>query len=179
MAGRCKPTLQNLKQFYKAWDKFTFWKTFLHIIKQNYITITHLRVPKQIYISENKLTRRKTLLQCTNSEIDGSDNGSAQFWWSSWWPKIDSDRVVFCPFCGNHMSRLTRLSFSCGRSLEFLNGADQTEGPDIPQQCIQYFMHCCICLWSLPRQSRSWYIPFPVNVICTFVSALVNLFRDF
>ena len=63
VAERCKPTLQNLKHFYKAWDKFTFWKTFLHIIKQNYITITHLQVPKQIYISENKLTRRKTLLQ--------------------------------------------------------------------------------------------------------------------
>ena len=56
-------------------------------------------------------------------------------WWSSWWPKIDSDRVVFCPFCGKHMSRLTRFCWS----LEFLNGADQTEVPDILQQCIQYF----------------------------------------
>ena len=45
---------------------------------------------------------------------------------------------MFCPFCGNHMSRLTRILFSVW-SLEFLNGADQTEGPDILQQCIQYF----------------------------------------
>ncbi|XP_067108274.1 uncharacterized protein [Osmerus mordax] len=43
---------------------------------------------------------------------------------------MDSDRVVFCPFCGKHMSQLTRFCFSCGRSLEFLNGADQTEGPN-------------------------------------------------
>ncbi len=52
---------------------------------------------------------------------------------------MDSDQVMFCPFCGQHMSRLTRFCFSCGRSLEFLNGTDQTGGPDMLQQCIQYF----------------------------------------
>ena len=40
--------------------------------------------------------------------------------------------VMFCPFCGKNMSRLTRFCFSCGRCLEFLNGADQTEGPNAP-----------------------------------------------
>ncbi|XP_023154350.2 uncharacterized protein LOC111588293 isoform X1 [Amphiprion ocellaris] len=40
---------------------------------------------------------------------------------------MDSERVMFCPFCGEHMSRLTRFCFSCGRSLECLNGADQTD----------------------------------------------------
>ncbi|XP_030580362.1 uncharacterized protein LOC115776739 [Archocentrus centrarchus] len=37
------------------------------------------------------------------------------------------------------MSRLTRFCFSCGRSLEFLNGTEQTERPDMLQQCIRYF----------------------------------------
>ncbi|XP_078023637.1 uncharacterized protein LOC117251931 isoform X2 [Epinephelus lanceolatus] len=41
---------------------------------------------------------------------------------------------MFCPFCGKHMSRLTRFCFSCGRSLEFLNGTDQTEGQGTSQQ---------------------------------------------
>ncbi|XP_030579512.1 uncharacterized protein LOC115787648 [Archocentrus centrarchus] len=52
---------------------------------------------------------------------------------------MDSSRVAFCPFCGAHMSRLTRFCFSCGRSLEFLNGTEQTERPDMLQQCIRYF----------------------------------------
>ncbi|XP_023269004.1 G2/M phase-specific E3 ubiquitin-protein ligase-like [Seriola lalandi dorsalis] len=43
---------------------------------------------------------------------------------------MDSGRVMFCPFCGKHMSRLTRFCFSCGRSLEFLNDMDQTDGPN-------------------------------------------------
>ena len=52
---------------------------------------------------------------------------------------MDSGRAAFCPFCGQHMRRLTRFSFSCGRSLECLNRADQTEGLDVLQQCTLYF----------------------------------------
>ncbi|CAL8372929.1 unnamed protein product [Arctogadus glacialis] len=37
------------------------------------------------------------------------------------------------------MRRLTRFCFSCGRSLECLNRADQTEGLDVLQQCTLYF----------------------------------------
>ncbi|XP_030580358.1 uncharacterized protein LOC115776738 isoform X2 [Archocentrus centrarchus] len=50
---------------------------------------------------------------------------------------MDSSRVAFCPFCGAHMSRLTRFCFSCGRSLEFLNGTEQTEGPEAQGICQQ------------------------------------------
>ncbi|XP_051809627.1 uncharacterized protein LOC127535500 [Acanthochromis polyacanthus] len=46
---------------------------------------------------------------------------------------MDSERVMFCPFCGEHMSRLTRFCFSCGRSLEFLNGADKTNAQETSQ----------------------------------------------
>ncbi|XP_076602297.1 uncharacterized protein LOC143330033 [Chaetodon auriga] len=52
---------------------------------------------------------------------------------------MDRDRVMFCPFCGQHMSQLTRFCFSCGRSLQCLRGMDQTGGPDMLEQCIQYF----------------------------------------
>ncbi len=62
VAGKCKTTLQSVKHFYEARDKFTFWKTFLPIIKHNYMGKTLLPRTKQIYILENKLTRRKTLL---------------------------------------------------------------------------------------------------------------------
>ncbi|XP_030594563.1 uncharacterized protein LOC115786521 isoform X2 [Archocentrus centrarchus] len=50
---------------------------------------------------------------------------------------MDSSSVAFCPFCGAHMSRLTRFCFSCGRSLEFLNGTEQTEGPEAQGICQQ------------------------------------------
>ena len=46
---------------------------------------------------------------------------------------------MFCPFCGQHMSQLTRFCFSCGRSLQCLMNMDMTEGPDMLQQCIRYF----------------------------------------
>ncbi len=62
VAGKCKTTLQSVKHFYETRDKFTFWKTFLPIIKQNYMGKTLLPRTKQIYILENKLTRCKTLL---------------------------------------------------------------------------------------------------------------------
>ncbi|XP_054457458.1 uncharacterized protein LOC129093448 isoform X2 [Anoplopoma fimbria] len=44
----------------------------------------------------------------------------------------DGDRVAFCPFCGKHISQLSRFCFSCGRSLEFL-----TEGPNKPATSAQ------------------------------------------
>ncbi len=62
VAVKCETTLQSVKHFYEARDKFTFWKTFLPIIKHNYMGKTLLPRTKQIYILENKLTRRKTLL---------------------------------------------------------------------------------------------------------------------
>ncbi len=37
VAGKCKTTLQSVKHFYEARDKFTFWKTFLPILKHNYM----------------------------------------------------------------------------------------------------------------------------------------------
>ena len=37
--------------------------------------------------------------------------------------------MIFCPFCGNHLSLLPWFCISCGRSLEFLKDTDQTEGP--------------------------------------------------
>ncbi|XP_032368074.1 uncharacterized protein LOC116687080 [Etheostoma spectabile] len=40
---------------------------------------------------------------------------------------MDCDRGIFCPFCGKHMNTLTRFCFTCGRCLEFLKDADQTE----------------------------------------------------
>ncbi|XP_038593704.1 uncharacterized protein LOC119917449 isoform X1 [Micropterus salmoides] len=40
---------------------------------------------------------------------------------------MDCDRGMFCPFCGKHMSSLTRFCFTCGRCLEFLKDANQTE----------------------------------------------------
>ncbi len=40
---------------------------------------------------------------------------------------MDRGRGMFCPFCGKHMSSLTRFCFTCGRCLEFLKDADQTE----------------------------------------------------
>lgn len=52
---------------------------------------------------------------------------------------MDTERVKFCPFCGEHMSRLTRFCFSCGHSLEFLISTDQTDRLDMLQQCIRYF----------------------------------------
>ncbi|XP_021322012.2 uncharacterized protein isoform X2 [Danio rerio] len=36
---------------------------------------------------------------------------------------------MFCPFCGKHMSTLTRFCFTFGRCFEFLKDADQTETP--------------------------------------------------
>ncbi len=54
VAGKCKTTLQSVKHFYEARDKFTFWKTFLPIIKHNYMGKTLLPRTKQIYILENK-----------------------------------------------------------------------------------------------------------------------------
>jgi len=58
-------------------------------------------------------------------------------WWSSWWPKIDSESGVL-PVLWQPYEPINAILFFVW-SLEFLNGADQTEGPDIPQQCIQYF----------------------------------------
>lgn len=58
VSGKCKLTLENVKHFYKVCEKFTFFKTFLHLTKQNYITRTFLPVLKQICFSENKLTRQ-------------------------------------------------------------------------------------------------------------------------
>ena len=55
---------------------------------------------------------------------------------------MEANRVAFCPFCGTHMSSLTRFCFSCGRSLEFLNGTEQTVEPDMLQLCIYYFNEC-------------------------------------
>ncbi len=52
---------------------------------------------------------------------------------------MDCGRGMFCPFCGKHMSSLTRFCFTCGRCLEFLKDADQTETSDILHQCVQYF----------------------------------------
>lgn len=47
---------------------------------------------------------------------------------------------MFCPFCGQRMSRLTRFCSLCGRSLQCLwDMEDTTEGPDMLQQCIHYF----------------------------------------
>ncbi|XP_038572790.1 uncharacterized protein LOC119901265 isoform X2 [Micropterus salmoides] len=40
---------------------------------------------------------------------------------------MDCDRGMFCPFCGKHMSSLTQFCFTCGRCLEFLKDANQTE----------------------------------------------------
>ncbi|XDV52365.1 hypothetical protein PO909_021099 [Leuciscus waleckii] len=40
---------------------------------------------------------------------------------------MDCGRGMFCPFCGKHMNSLTRFCFTCGRCLEFLKDADQTE----------------------------------------------------
>ncbi|XP_038131559.1 uncharacterized protein LOC119776962 [Cyprinodon tularosa] len=45
---------------------------------------------------------------------------------------MEANRVAFCPFCGTHVSRLTRFCFSCGRSFEFLIGTEQTEEPEVP-----------------------------------------------
>nr|XP_055051832.1 uncharacterized protein LOC129437605 isoform X2 [Misgurnus anguillicaudatus] len=41
---------------------------------------------------------------------------------------------MFCPFCGKHMSTVTRFCFKCGRSLEFMNDMDQTETPGTSRQ---------------------------------------------
>ena len=46
---------------------------------------------------------------------------------------------MFCRFCGQHMSQLTWFCVLCGWSLECLRGMDQTDGPDMLQQCISYF----------------------------------------
>ncbi|XP_055051829.2 uncharacterized protein [Misgurnus anguillicaudatus] len=46
---------------------------------------------------------------------------------------------MFCPFCGQHMSTVTRFCVTCGRCLEFLNDTDQMETRDILNQCVQYF----------------------------------------
>ncbi|MED6288993.1 hypothetical protein CHARACLAT_031877 [Characodon lateralis] len=52
---------------------------------------------------------------------------------------MERGQVAFCPFCGTQMNRLRPFCFSCGRSLQFLSGTEQAEGPDMLQQCIQYF----------------------------------------
>ena len=58
---------------------------------------------------------------------------------SLWWPNMDSGRGLFCPFCGKHMSSLTRFCFASGWCLEFIKDAEQTETPDMLHQCVQYF----------------------------------------
>ncbi|XP_034146275.1 uncharacterized protein LOC117593876 [Esox lucius] len=45
---------------------------------------------------------------------------------------MDSDRGMFCPFCGKHMNSLTRFCFACGRCLVFLKDVDQTETLEKP-----------------------------------------------
>ncbi|XP_052416939.1 uncharacterized protein LOC127961735 isoform X2 [Carassius gibelio] len=47
---------------------------------------------------------------------------------------MDCERRMFCPFCGKQMSNLTRFCFACGRCLEFLKDADQTETPGTSRQ---------------------------------------------
>ena len=175
MARRCKTTLQNLKHFTKLETIIIFFFSY-HKTKWHYHSTftspeTNLHFRKQINKTWNTFTSPETNLQvakqiykwhqperkCTNSEFDPEVimwalNWS---WWSSWWPKTDSDRVVFCLFSGKHMSRLTRFSFSCGRSLEFLNGADQTEGPNAqgttqqPDNAKQSKCSITLAIWSM------------------------------
>ncbi|XP_034145240.1 G2/M phase-specific E3 ubiquitin-protein ligase-like [Esox lucius] len=45
---------------------------------------------------------------------------------------MDSGRGMFCPFCGKHMTSLTRFCFACGRCLEFLKDVNQTETLEKP-----------------------------------------------
>lgn len=46
---------------------------------------------------------------------------------------------MFCPFCGEHLSRLTWFCLLSGRSLVGLRGINLTDRPNMLQQCIQYF----------------------------------------